>query len=279
MQQKWTEAKVTSLMASGYGSGSGAEYKPWIEVRDVSSDGRRHFVPKTRFGRDVHLLSDIEYRLFLLLEWSDDVQDVNEQFPLDRDITQDVARQLGIRHPYYPGTHVPTVMTVDFMVELVRNGQLVYEAFDAKDDSAAEDERTLEKLEIQRSALELMEIPHHLVFGSSLPEEKVKKLDWLQRARLRPNEAEPSPGYFDEMTRRFNLHASRANPSKTLRQVCSEFDLMHDAIPGTGIRAAGILMHRKEIGFDLTAPRLEEASLSSFTFKDQTELRLASGGW
>lgn len=278
MQKNWTEAKVAKLIAEGYGSGSGASYKPWIEVRDISSTGRKHLVPQTRFGREVHLLSDIEYSMFLLLEWSDDVVDVNEQYPLDRDVTMGVAGKLGIRHPCYRGTNVPAVMSVDFMVTSVRDEKTVIAAFNTKPDSATEDERELLKLEIARSALELMEVPHHVIVESSLPHQKVFNLDWLQQARVKPGEVEPAPGYFDEMASRFRRHGAAASHHKTLGQVCSEFDRMHSAEPGTALRVARILMQRKEVLFNLEVPHPAEAKMSAFEFRGQSEPRVVAGG-
>lgn len=278
MRTKWTEAKVAKLLAEGYGSGSGADYKPWIEVSDISSLGRKHLVPGTRFGRDVHLLSDIEYSMFLLLEWSPQVADVNEQFPLDRDLTQDVARKLGIPHPYYPGTKVPAVMTCDFMVTLVRSGAAVLEAFNTKTDADMEDERELLKLEIQRSALELMEVPHHLVPKSSLPEPLATNLDWLQKAHVKPGEVEPHPGYFDEMAQRFRRHAGAASsPHKSLAQVAAEFDRLHGAEPGTGLRAARILLSRREATMDLSREHPAERPMSTFLVTEHRGLQLVAG--
>lgn len=281
MQKKWTEARVASLIAEGVGAGSGAEYRPWIQVRDISSLGRKHLVPGTRFGRDVHLLSNVEFNLFLMLEWSDAVLDINEQFALDRDLTQDVARKLGIKHPYYPGTDVPTVMTADFLVTLRRGGRTVVEAFNAKSDGDAEDMRQMEKLEIQRTALELMEIQHHLVFDSCIPKQKVRNLDLLEKARVKPNEVEPSPGFFAEMALRLARHAANAvvtSPNKTLSQVCAEFDKAHGNPEGTGLRAAFILGKRKEMEFDLDSAHPSQQAIGGFIFKSAQQLTQIAGG-
>lgn len=269
------------MVAEGYGTGSGSDYKPWIHARDISSRGRKHIVPSARLGRAVHLLSDIEYRLFLLLDWADAVKDINEQFPLDRDLTIDVARKLDIRHPHYPGTQVPTVMTVDFLVTLQRGGNQVTEALNAKSDADAEDERQIEKLEIARTALDLMDIPHHLVFDSTLPKQKVANLDWLQSALVKPGEVEPCPGYFDEMALRFALHAANAIascPTKTLSQVCGEFDRLHNAVAGTALRVARILMRRKEIRFDLNVVQPATQPIAAFTFATRKQRLTAVGG-
>jgi hypothetical protein len=281
MKREWSEAKVAKLIAEGYGAGSGPDYKPWINVRDISSRGRKHLVPCARLGRSVHLLSDIEYHLFLLLEWSDAVLDINEQYPLDRDLTQDVARKLGIRHPCYPGTHVPTVMTVDFMVTLMRDGKQATEVFNAKSEGDTEDERQMEKLEIARTALALMDIPHHIVLDTMLPKQKVKNLEWLQGALVKPGEKEPSEGYYDEMAARFMLHgagAAAATPTKALSKVCGEFDCMHNAEPGTGLRVARILMRRKEIGVDLGLEQLHTQPVSALQFATRKIHMVAVGG-
>ena len=136
MQGTWSEKKIASLIEQGRGEGAGPDYKPWIFISDISSHGRKHRVPSHRFGRDIHLLSDIEYELYLLLERSSDVLELYEQFRLDRELTLNVATKLGIKHPCYPRTKIPVVMTVDFMTKVTRTGQPRYEAFDAKDNSA-----------------------------------------------------------------------------------------------------------------------------------------------
>ena len=135
----------------------------------------------------------------------------------------------------------------------------------------------LEKLEITRAALELMDIPHHVVVDSLLPKQKVANLKWLHLSTVRPGEIEPSPGYFDDMARRFFLHAlsaARASPSKSLQQVCGEFDTLHGAHAGTGLRVARILMVLRKIEPDLDQRSLAEAPMSSFRIPNRAEPRV-----
>lgn len=206
------------------------------------------------------------------------MRDIKEQFPLDRDLTQEVAQRLGVTHPCYPGTHIPVVMTVDVLATVMRQGVAVFEAYNAKSDSDLEDGRELEKLEIQRTAFSLMDTAHHIVFDTTLPKQKVDTLTWLESASVKEGEVEPSPGYFEEMAKRFRLHASAAPRTSRLGSVCEAFDKVHCTEPGTGIRAARILMYRKEIGIDLNTPHPTQAPMSAFTFPERTALRLASGG-
>lgn len=277
---KWTEATIQKRLREGRGQGSGADYRPWLEVRDISSSGRKHLVGGTRFGRDVHLFSDIEYRLFLLLDWADEVVELYEQYPLDRDLTMSMAKRLGIRHPHYPGTSTPTVMTVDLVV--VTNGSRgkAAKAFNAKADAEMHDETSMEKLQLQSSVLELMDIEHHIIFGSMLPRQQVANLDWFRNARTKEGEQERWPNYLAEMTERFELHlehAQRSAPEMTLAESCMAFDGMHEAEPGTGLRACRVLMGQKLVLFDLSHPNPPQITLGELELRMQVHDSMVRG--
>ena len=278
---KWTEKKIQRMEADGHGQGVGAASKPWIEVNMVSSLGRSRRVWSPKTDRTHHLLSDVEYRLFLALEWPTAITDIREQFPLDRDVTQDVARQLGIRHPYYPATQVPTVMTVDFLVTRIRDGCECLEAFNAKRTEEAEDENSLAKLEIQRATLELIEIPHHLVFHSDIPAQKVKNIDWIRDSLVKAGESEPRPGFWGSMTSRMTqalTKAAGASSVVSLSHFCTGFDATHGAEPGTGLRVARMLMFERILSVNLSAPNLVEAPVTDFVLTGSFGKLRAVGG-
>ena len=52
-----------------------------------------------KLGRIVHLLSDLEWRAFLVAEFMSSVIDIRENFPLDRVRTRKIAERLGLNHP------------------------------------------------------------------------------------------------------------------------------------------------------------------------------------
>jgi len=278
MPIKWSEKKIAAFLAEGRGSGEGVNYKPWIRVGEISSKGRKRPVQSARFGRDVHLLSDIEFRFFLMLERSLDVLEVREQYPLERDLTLEVARQLGIRHSYHRGTHVPIVMTVDFMVALNRNGMVTWEVFDTKSDEDVEDERTLEKLEIQRTACELMELPHHVVLGSQLDRQEARNLEWVHDALVKPGEHEPRPGFFDDMANRLSTHIGHVKDNRSLSDTCADFDRIHNVEDGTGLRCAQILMYRRELGLDLQAVHPALSTIGALRLASQSSQLQVVGG-
>lgn len=96
-QTKWTDEKIARLQAEGRGKGTGDKYKPWIQVSDLSSLGNSRRVYSQKTGRVHHLLSDVEWQLFLLLEFAPDVTDIREQYPLAREDTLSIAAELRIK--------------------------------------------------------------------------------------------------------------------------------------------------------------------------------------
>lgn len=267
------------MEAAGCGKGRGAAYEPWIRVEDFSSLGRARRVWSPKTSRTHHLMSDVEFNLFLILEWQTDISDIREQYPLDRELTQTVARTLGIRHPYYPGTHVPTVMTVDFLVtKLTAQGEQLI-ALNAKRDEEAEDEHSLLKMEIQREYFAQLEIPHHLVYHSQIPETKVRNIAYIRDALLKEGEMEPRPGFFkslcERMANSLYAHSSDATP---LSKYCDSFDTRHGLERGTGLRIARMLMQQRILRPNLAAISLEAEPLFSFIAPPTVHVLCASGG-
>lgn len=93
------DEKLARFLKEERGQGHGKNYRPWLTIQDVSSLGRSSRIHSRKTGREHHLLSDIESDLFMLLDWSDSVTDIREQFPLDRDETRAIAADMGVRHP------------------------------------------------------------------------------------------------------------------------------------------------------------------------------------
>jgi hypothetical protein len=76
------ELKIQKWIKEGRGQGFGNNYKPWITIRDVSSEGRSHRVFGHKSQRIHHLLSDLELSAFLLLEWHSTTIDIFQSFLL-----------------------------------------------------------------------------------------------------------------------------------------------------------------------------------------------------
>lgn len=142
-----------------------------------------------------------------MLEWSDSVLDIREQFPLDREITRMLAQKMGIAHPRDPHTKVDIVMTTDFLVDVRFDGRSKTIAFSIKPANDLEKDkegpRTIEKLELERRYWGREQVPWYLVTDKDLPGQRIKKLAWLQEMRSLEHEQVPHPDYWKDRCEQF----------------------------------------------------------------------------
>lgn len=139
------------MIKDGRGTGIGSEYIPWLKIQDVASLGRVTRLKGIKTGRQQDFLSDMERNYFYILEYSDDIVDIREQFPLlPLEETILIANELGINHPKHPETGEFIVMTTDFLLTIAGKDKMLERArtIKAKDDLL--DKRIIEKFEIER---------------------------------------------------------------------------------------------------------------------------------
>lgn len=272
---KWSEERIAQLEKEGYGKGVGEHYKPWIEVWDFSSIGDSYRISSRLTNRTHHFVSSIERDFFLLAEFSPDVIDIREQFPLPRPDTLSIAATLGVQHPLYENTTIATVMTTDFVITRERNGNRWFEAYDCKPASAASDARSIEKLEIQRRLFDSDGIPHRLVFDTKLPANKCANLYWVHKALLAEGEIEPYPGYFEEHCQRLLHDIQNAKQQLSLTDYCTQYDRRTSANTGTGLRVARMLIKQRKLTTDLNQADLASLPIAMFSAVLPGKLKVA----
>lgn len=188
-----TQADVDRYAAEGNGAGEGESYKPWLRVQDVPSRGRSRKVQGMKVNRIHQVFSDLEYRYLTLLEFSERVVDIREQYPLfPTEEAQQIAAQLGIAYPRYPTTTVPYVMTTDFLVTFTdAAGQKYTAARTLKygDDLTADKslQRRLEKFELEQALWARKGVSDWgIVTESMLDRALTRNLEWLRQGGMPP---------------------------------------------------------------------------------------------
>ncbi|MFJ7408237.1 MULTISPECIES: TnsA endonuclease N-terminal domain-containing protein [unclassified Lysinibacillus] len=170
MSKRQRKNKTEKKLKDGYGQGIGTEYKPWITIQEVPSTGRSTRLKGIKIPRQFEFLSDLERNYFYLLEYSDVVVDIREQYPLlPIEETIVIAEELGIKHPIHPETKEHIVMTTDFLVT-VNTGEGVKNlarTLKYKDDLL--EERVLKKFEIERVYWEKQGIDWGIVTDIEVP--------------------------------------------------------------------------------------------------------------
>ncbi len=149
-------------IAEGRGTGTLADYKPWIKIRELNSRGTASNVIDWKHGRQMELLSQAEVWWYYVLRWDDSVVDIREQYPLVLDVTLRICDELGFMHPCNRNTH----MTTDFLVTY-RDGSM--KAFSVKiDRTVLDNPRDLEKLYIEKEYWNRAGIPFQMLYKSDL---------------------------------------------------------------------------------------------------------------
>jgi hypothetical protein len=131
-------------------------------------------------GRVHHLLSRLEEACFRLVDWSDEVLDIREQYalwPLEE--TQAIAVDLGVRHPRHPRTREPIVMTTDFLVTVRGTFRPSLVAIACKPADRLGEQRVLEKLEIERRYWASRGVSWRIVTERDVAPDVVAGLKWV----------------------------------------------------------------------------------------------------
>ncbi|WHY77802.1 TnsA endonuclease N-terminal domain-containing protein [Neobacillus sp. WH10] len=184
------QKRQQNKIKDGRGQGSGKDYKPFIQAHDnkVASEGwvTRHLGWKTQ--RIHHTMSSHERKYLYFLEWLDAVVDIREQFPLlPLRRTEEIAKQLGIKHAHLDG--VPVVMTTDFLITL-RTSQGLIDIVRTVKPASKLTKRTLELFEIERRFFLEQGIDWGIVTERRMSDICISNVEWMYEARYldtRPN--------------------------------------------------------------------------------------------
>ncbi len=257
------EAKIARFRKEGRGEGFGADYKPWLMVRDVPSRGRSHRVVGAITGRVHHLLSDLERGAFLIYDFRDDVRDIREQFPLDLDQTRSIAEAAGIAHPVDSKSRADLVQTTDLVIDLERDGKIVTIARTVKPSEALSKPRTVEKLETERHYWAAKGIDWGIVTERELPPNLLRNMELLQGCASLDDLNQPFEGYYRE---RAGLIASEleAWPNATLQVFCQAMDTRMGLNPGGALLLVRHLLAVKVWRVDMTQPIVETMPMRAF---------------
>lgn len=115
--KRFTKATHERRLKEGRGQGDGAHYRPYIYVQDFSSRGQsnRDFGLTTKRQHD--LFSKLEHRVYLVFDNSG-LLDIKEQYPIPLEISLEIAKQCGLRHPADRFTKDPIPVTTDLLLTI-----------------------------------------------------------------------------------------------------------------------------------------------------------------
>jgi len=248
--------RIERFITEGRGQGTGNEYKPWILIQDVPSAGRSTRLKGIKTNRQHEFLSDMERDYFYILEYSDEVIDIREQFPLlPLEDTIIIAKELGIEHPVDPQTKEPIVMTTDFLLTKNNNGNKENVARTVKRLDDLMNKRTLEKFEIEKRYWQKRDVDWGIVTENEINKTLAQNISFIHSyynienidslIGLKENQIED---LILEYTKRLLDNKS------SVREISYLFDDDMFLKRGTGISIFKYLLIRKIIQIDLFEP-------------------------
>lgn len=242
----FSEAKYKKWIKEGRGQGSQSRYKPWLTVRDVPSEGRSHRIFGYKSQRIHHLLSDLEAAVFLLLEWNHKVIEIREQFPLKREDTLQIATDIGASHPKEKSLML--YMSSDLLVDTT-DKDLPQFVLQAKYSDALNDERTIEKLDIEQQYWLQKQIPWYLVTEEQISKEVLANIKWLTPAQSDEIDDNTLLERMEFYSRQFQL-----NEKLKLVDICKKIDTAYSQQPGASLLEVRQLLAKRFFQFDIFQP-------------------------
>ncbi|MGQ7243882.1 TnsA endonuclease N-terminal domain-containing protein [Salinicola sp. V024] len=221
-----TEVAVERHISQGFGNGVGDSYKPWLRVQDVPSRGRSHRIQGLKVDRVHHVLSDLERAYLLICEFSENVTDIREQYPLlPRETAQAAANSLGVRYARYPGSSVPLVMTTDFLLTVTQldgSQKLVARTIKYESELVGKGAlRTLEKFEIEKMFWNKQGIEWGIITETRISRNLIKNLGLLRKYATLPRPLLDPSLQSDFISRLVELRPYPLTAAECLKKIAS----------------------------------------------------------
>lgn len=237
----------------GLGRGEGVHYKPYLRPRHVPSKGCTTRVLGHKIKREHVVLSNLELEVLYLLDFdhSYSLTDIQEQFPLEISITQEIASHLNIRHPNHEGKDV--VMTTDFLVTKGHNEPVTKVALAVKPSSKLS-ARVIEKFQIEKEFWARQNVPWRIITEKEIDPIRLNNVRVLRE--YYKMESSFTASVLDE----FRLSVG----SSTLRDFLNETAIKLRIQFGECLRVFYHLLSTKQIWLDVSSNLNLDISLSNF---------------
>ena len=261
MAKRKREFENTTYMKrikEGRGQGEGKEYKPWIGIQDAALRGKVTRIHGIKAGRQHDTLSNHELDYLYVCDFADNVLDIREQFPLlPIETTEEISAEIGVEHPTDPYTGEHTVLTTDFLITLKVDGKKKVIARTIKELGDLNDERQIEKFEIERRYWKKIDsnFDWGIVTECNINDVLVKNI-----ALVHPfYSLEGLQGFENiselQLQRLTNELVQRLIGNEVVvRDVADEFDNNMVLEPGTGIKIFKHLVITKQIIINMLVP-------------------------
>ena len=265
-----TDKKLDKKIKAGHGCGRSSQYESWLKIQDVASLGRSTRMLGWKTDRINHCLSDLERNYLLLLDWSDKVIDIREQFPLlPLEQTLQIANELNIKHPTDPKTKQPIVMTTDFLVTIKDRYHVIDSARTLKYSKDLDSPRILEKFQIEKIYWHKKGIDWGIVTEMDIPKVMAENIRHLRQSYFMEDDIDFSPKDLPVLSQYLIQKLRQSYLVKSISEITREFDEQLYFEAGSGLKLFKYLLAKKKIWIDI-ACKLNFNTLNVVHFPEDT---------
>lgn len=229
-----SQEKAIAKWVKRYTDDPDCEYEPWDHVARFASKGM--LIRRAGFttGRMHVLVSRLEEKAFLALDWLELVTDIREQYPLLPLLdTQAIARAFGVNHPRSRTPRLDVVMTTDLVATLATKDGPDQIAVSVKPSSELRNRRTLEKLAIEYEYWKQRGVEYSIFTEKDCPSAWTRNL----KALAGKHELGDESPFADIALRQKSLAdlASRIAAGSPLGTTCLAYDEAHGLRDGSSL--------------------------------------------
>lgn len=153
------------------------DYESSVKIQDFSSNGRVSRILGRKTGRIHHLLSDLETKVFYILDFDKNVVDIKEHYPLENPRDLIIDSDIDWKKFNDRKTGKEYTITTTFLVTLANNKEV---AISCKNKSQLYKSSTQLKLEIERRYWNIKGISWCIITNENISNIKVNNIKWLQ---------------------------------------------------------------------------------------------------
>ncbi|PNI00028.1 TnsA endonuclease N-terminal domain-containing protein [Vibrio diazotrophicus] len=216
------------------GKGVRKDYEPFIYIHELSSLGESCRSNSATVGRVHHLLSRLELAAFLSFDYSSNIIDIREQFPIPIEDSLDICRQLGIKHPQISGKL--KVVTTDLLFDFKKQKQL---ALAVKYVDELADPRVIDKLQIEKAHWENKGANWRIFTERQVEPGLKENLQWIHPALVNDSGERSNQELLSIMERLLT------HQNVKVGGLCAQLDDSYQVEPGFHIEAFRLAIARK----------------------------------
>lgn len=219
------------------------------KVTDFSSLGRVSRIYSKKTQRIHHLLSDLQFGTFLLLEWEKKVIDIIENYRLV-DVESVINGEILELYKKIKKINELNILTCSFMITVINDqGKQENIALFVKHERNINRNLTGMRMKILESYFQNKEIPFKLITENQICKTTCNNLLWIKEAEMINNEQKV---FCDEDLMFFFEYLNRVNLSLSTSTILTEYERKAQIPKGYGIVLLRVLVAQRLIIMDLS---------------------------